>query len=54
MIFDVDYDTQKDALRPLKVRMESTLVVFKGKTEVARAVGITRREAIEKLMRKAL
>ncbi len=54
MIFDVDYDTQKDALRQLKVQKESTLVVFKDRTEVARAVGITRREVIETLMRKAL
>jgi thioredoxin 1 len=53
-IFDVDYDTQKEALRHLKVQKQSTLVVFKGKTEVARAVGITRRDAIEGLMRKAL
>lgn len=53
-IFDVDYDTQKDALRQLKVQKQSTLIVYKGKAEVARAVGITRREAIETLMRKAL
>src|SRR5262249_50433798 len=53
-IFDVDYDTQKEALRELNVQKQSTLVVFKGKTEVARAVGITRRDAVEALMRKAL
>jgi thioredoxin 1 len=53
-IFDVDYDTQKDALRELKVQKESTLVIFKDKMETARAVGITRREAIETVMRKAL
>jgi thiol-disulfide isomerase/thioredoxin len=53
-IFDVDYDTQKDALRALKVQTQSTLVVFKGKAEVARAVGITRHETIEALMRQAL
>jgi thioredoxin 1 len=53
-IVDVDYDTQKDALRQLAVQKQSTLIVFKGKKEVARAVGITRRETIEALMRKAL
>jgi thioredoxin 1 len=53
-IFDVDYDTQKDALRELKVQKQSTLVVYKGATEVARAVGITRRDEIEALMKKAL
>ncbi|MBV8919560.1 thioredoxin family protein [Bradyrhizobium sp.] len=53
-IVDVDFDTQKDALRALKVQTQSTLVVFKGKEEIARAVGITRPEAIEALMRRAL
>jgi|SRR4051794_34818636 thiol-disulfide isomerase/thioredoxin len=53
-IFDVDYDTQKDAVRELKVQKQSTLVIFKDKMETARAVGITRREAIETVMRKAL
>jgi thioredoxin 1 len=54
VILDVDFDTQKDVLRQLKVQKQSTLVVFKGKSEVARAVGITRPEAIETLMRRAL
>jgi thiol-disulfide isomerase/thioredoxin len=53
-IFDLDFDSQKDALRYLHVQKQSTLVVYKGKTEVDRAAGITRREAIEALMRKAL
>ncbi|TCU68273.1 thioredoxin [Bradyrhizobium sp. R2.2-H] len=53
-IFDVDYDTQKDALRALKVQKQSTLVVFKDKGEITRAVGITKRDAIENLMKKAL
>jgi thiol-disulfide isomerase/thioredoxin len=53
-IFDVDFDTQKEALRRLNVPMQSTLVVFKEKVEVARAVGITRPEAIAAIMNKAL
>lgn len=53
-IFDVDFDTQKEALRRLKVQKQSTLVVFKGTTEVTRAVGTTREAAIEALMKKAL
>jgi thioredoxin 1 len=53
-IFDVDYDTQKEALRELKVQKQSTLVVFKDKAEVGRAVGITRRDAIEAVMKKGL
>ena len=53
-IFDVDFDAQKDIVRSFDVRMQSTFVVFKGKTETARSVGETRREAIEALMAKAL
>ena len=53
-IFDVDFDARKDIVRSFDVRMQSTFVVFKGKTETARSVGETRREAIEALMAKAL
>ena len=53
-IFDVDFDAQKDIVRSFDARMQSTFVVFKGKTETARSVGETRREAIEALMAKAL
>ncbi len=53
-IFDVDFDTQKDALRSLHVQTQSTLVIYKGKAEVTRAVGITRRDAIEAVFKKAL
>ena len=53
-IYDVDFDTQKEALKRLKVPKQSTLIVFKGKTEVTRSVGVTRAEAIEALMKKAL
>ena len=53
-IFDIDFDSQKDALRALNVQKQSTLVIYKGKAEVTRAVGITRREAIEAIFKKAL
>jgi len=53
-IFDVDYDSQKDALRALNVQTQSTLLVYRNKVEIARAVGITRRDAIEAVLRKAL
>jgi len=53
-IFDVDYDTQKTALRELKVQKQSTLVVFKDRAEAGRAVGITKREAIEAVVKKGL
>jgi len=53
-IFDVDFDTQKDAMRQLNIQQRSRLVVFKDKAEIARAVGITSHEAIKVLMQKAL
>ncbi len=53
-IFEVDFDTQKDALHRLNVQKQSTILIFKGKTEIARAVGITRRDEIDALMKKAL
>lgn len=53
-IFEVDFDTQKDALRARNVAKQSTLVAFKGKVETGRVVGVTRREAIHDLMKKAI
>ncbi len=53
IVVDVDFDTQKDALRRLGVQLQSTLVIFKDKTEVGRAVGITDPDAIEALVKKA-
>lgn len=46
----VDFDADKDILRELKVRQQSTLIVFKGETEKARAVGITDPAAIRALL----
>ena len=37
----VDFDTQKDVVRQMGATMQSTLVVFRGKQEVARSVGDT-------------
>ena len=53
-IFDVDFDTQKDALRVLKIQTQSTLAVFKAKAEVSRAVGITQGDAIQAGMKQVL
>jgi len=37
--FVVDFDSQKDALRYFNMRMQSTLIAFKGATETGRSVG---------------
>jgi thioredoxin 1 len=54
MIFDVDFDTQKDVLRRFDARMQSTLIAFKGETETGRSVGETQPEWIESLVEKTL
>lgn len=51
-IFKVDFDTQKDALRALAVRSQSTLIAFRGNTEVGRSVGDTRADSIRALLEK--
>ena len=53
-IFDIDFDSQKDRLRRLNVRMQSTLIAYKGATEVGRSVGETQPEWIEGLVEKTL
>ncbi len=52
--FRVDFDAQKDAVRALKARSQSTIIVFKGAQEVGRAVGETSETAITDLLDKAL
>lgn len=51
---EVDFDTQKDALKALKANMQSTLIVYKGEKEMGRLVGDTKRDSIEALLSKAL
>jgi thiol-disulfide isomerase/thioredoxin len=52
--FYVDFDSQKDLLRAFKVSKQSTLIVFKGATEVGRSTGVTDPAAIEELVAKSL
>ncbi|WP_237478064.1 thioredoxin family protein [Lichenibacterium dinghuense] len=54
VVLDVDFDSQKDALRQLGARMQSTLIAFKGDRETARSTGETRPEPIAKLLDSAL
>ncbi len=53
-VFDVDFDTAKDVLKTFSVQSQSTLIMFKGKTEVARATGITNPADIKALIGKGL
>ena len=54
IIFSVDFDSQKDALKQLHVSTQSTLIAFKGKAEKARATGITDPAKIRALFERSL
>lgn len=49
-VFNVDFDSQKDLLRTFRVQFQSTLIVFKGGTEVGRSTGETDPAKIEALL----
>lgn len=51
--FVIDFDSQKDLVKRFGVRMQSTLIAFKGSQEEARSVGDTNRESIAALLNKA-
>lgn len=40
-VFRVDFDSQKDVVKEMKVSSQSTLIAFKGKMESSRMVGVT-------------
>jgi thioredoxin 1 len=50
----VDFDNQKDVVRDLRVRWQSTLIVYKGGKEVSRSTGDTTREGIESLLKMVI
>ena len=54
VVFDVDFDSAKDALKSFRVQTQSTLIVFKGSNEVGRSTGETDPEKIKALVSKAL
>lgn len=54
LVFRVDFDAQKDVVRQMGARSQSTLITFKGQTETGRSVGDTRKESIQTLLSQAL
>jgi thiol-disulfide isomerase/thioredoxin len=54
VIFQVDFDTQKDALKMLGVQTQSTLISYKGNKEVGRSSGVTNRITIEDQLNKSI
>ena len=53
-VMRADYDKSKDMQKQMKVKSQSTFVVFKGKTEVARNSGATDAVEIKTLLAKSL
>ena len=53
-VFRVDFDNQKDEVRNFKARIQSTLITFRGKEEIARSVGDTNPDSIADLLALAL
>lgn len=54
VVFQIDFDTQKDLLRKFDVRMQSTLISYKGTQEVGRSTGDTNAASIEALLVKSI
>lgn len=51
--FRINYDTQKDLMRSFKATVQSTLILYRGPTEVGRSVGETQPEWVDDLLSKA-
>ena len=54
VVFDVDFDSGRDALKQFHVTSQSTLIMFKGKAEVGRSTGETDPAVITALVGKGL
>jgi thioredoxin 1 len=54
VMLKVDFDEQRDVVRELGARSQSTLIVFRGANEIDRSVGSTDPAEIEALLSKAL
>ncbi len=54
VVYNIDFDSQKDQVRAMGVRMQSTLIVFSGSTEKGRSTGETDPAAIRGLLAKSV
>lgn len=54
VVFNVDFDTQKDVVRAMGANKQSTLIVFHGKDERGRSVGDSEASSIQSLVAKSL
>lgn len=54
VIYRVDFDSQKDAVKAFGARMQSTLITYKGTRETARSVGDTKKASISTLLNSSI
>ena len=54
VIFDADFDANKDALVKVKARTVTTLVIYRDNSEILRSSGETRPDAVKALLKKAM
>jgi len=52
-VFEVNFDTQKDAVKQFAATKQSTLIAFRGSRETSRSVGQTAEDAIESVVKSA-
>lgn len=52
--FEIDFDKQKDFVRLMDTRMQSTLIAWRGADEMGRTVGDTNPVSIEALLEMAM
>jgi thiol-disulfide isomerase/thioredoxin len=52
VVYEVDFDRDKDVLKRMRVQAQSTLIVYKGTAEVARSTGETDYSRIKSLVDK--
>ncbi len=53
-VLQADYDTEGDLKKQMKVRSQSTLIVFRGSAERARSSGDTQPDRLKALLKTAL
>ncbi|MEY4294473.1 MAG: hypothetical protein RLY82_161 [Pseudomonadota bacterium] len=53
-IYNVDYDGETELKKALKVRGQSTVIVYKGAKETARSVADTSKDGLKQLLAKSL